>query len=342
MQLRLHPAPADPRRRRAGACDFGRKLRRRPEAGRRAAAAGGDRRHAGQAHGVRFRRICRPLRRRQFGRGARARFRLSRQRAFQGRADGQEGRSAVHHRQAAVPERGRAGARQSDARRSPTSPIPNPISSAANRWWRQKTITEQIFEQRSQAFRNAQASVSGAEAALRQAELDLEFTELRAPIDGRIGDRRVSPGNLVAGGTIRSTTLLATIVSTDPIHFEFTFDEASYLRYERLAKDGRDVASRGAGVQVALKLIDEQRLRARRPHGFRQQRDRQQHRHHPRPRHVRQSERRVHARHVRPRARAGLAALRGAAGARFRHRLRADAQICSCRRPRQQGRPSDS
>jgi len=120
-----------------------------------------------------------------------------------------------------------------------------------------KTITEQIFEQRAQAFRNAQASVSGMEAALRQAELDLQFTELRAPMDGRIGDRRVSPGNLVAGGTVPTPTLLATIVSTDPIHFEFTFDEASYLRYERLAKKGRDVASRGAGVQVALKLIDE-------------------------------------------------------------------------------------
>ena len=121
----------------------------------------------------------------------------------------------------------------------------------------QHTITEQIFEQRSQAFRNAQASVNGAAAALHNAELDLEFTELRAPIDGRIGDRRVSPGNLVTGGSGGNTTLLATIVSTDPIRFEFTFDEASYLRYERLAKNGRDVASRGAGVKVALKLIDE-------------------------------------------------------------------------------------
>ena len=71
---------------------------------------------------------------------------------------------------------------------------------------------------------------------MRQAELDLEFTELRAPVDGRIGDRRVSPGNLVTGGTSGNTTLLATIVSTDPIYFEFTFDEASYLRYERLPK----------------------------------------------------------------------------------------------------------
>ncbi len=122
---------------------------------------------------------------------------------------------------------------------------------------REHTITEQIFEQRSQTFRNAQASVTGAQAAVQQAELDMQFTELRAPIDGRIGARLVSPGNLVTGGT-GTTTLLATIVSTDPIYFEFTFDEASYLRYERLATHGSDVASRGGGVAVTLKLIDEQ------------------------------------------------------------------------------------
>jgi len=122
---------------------------------------------------------------------------------------------------------------------------------------RDKTITDQTFEQRAQAYRNAQASVSANEAAVRQAELDLEYTELHAPVSGRIGDRRVSPGNLVTGGTTGNTTLLATIVSIDPIRFEFTFDESSYLRYERIAKQGHDVASRGVGVQVALKLIDE-------------------------------------------------------------------------------------
>jgi RND family efflux transporter MFP subunit len=122
---------------------------------------------------------------------------------------------------------------------------------------RDKTITDQTFEQRSQAYRNAQAAVSNNEAAVRQAELDIEFTELRSPVNGRIGDRRVSPGNLVTGGTTGNTTLLATIVSTDPIYFEFTFDEASFLRYERLSKTGNDIASRGGGVPVALKLIDE-------------------------------------------------------------------------------------
>ncbi|MGE5163216.1 MAG: efflux RND transporter periplasmic adaptor subunit, partial [Sphingobacteriales bacterium] len=71
---------------------------------------------------------------------------------------------------------------------------------------RDKTITDQTFEQRAQAFRNAKASVSNNEAAVRQAELDMEFTELRAPVNGRIGDRRVSPGNLVTGGASGNTT----------------------------------------------------------------------------------------------------------------------------------------
>lgn len=123
---------------------------------------------------------------------------------------------------------------------------------------RDRTISDQIFEQRAQAFRNAQALVNVNAAAVRQAELDLQFTDLRAPVDGRIGDRRVSPGNLVTGGTTGNTTLLATIVSVDPVYFEFTFDEASFLRYERMAQNGHDdIASRGAGVSILLKLIDE-------------------------------------------------------------------------------------
>jgi RND family efflux transporter MFP subunit len=119
-----------------------------------------------------------------------------------------------------------------------------------------RTMTQQTFDQRTQAFRSAQASVAANEAAVRQAELDLEFTELRAPIDGRIGDRKVTPGNVVAGGAIPTTTLMAAIVSVDPIRFEFTFDEASYLRYERLSGNGKDVTGR-RGVDVSLKLLDE-------------------------------------------------------------------------------------
>jgi RND family efflux transporter MFP subunit len=122
---------------------------------------------------------------------------------------------------------------------------------------RDRTISEQVYDQRAQAFRNAQASVNANEAMVKQAELDLEFTELRSPITGRIGDRRVTQGNLVTGGTGGNTTLLATIVSLDPIRLEFTLDESAYLRYERLSSDGKDVTSREASVIVSLKLIDE-------------------------------------------------------------------------------------
>jgi RND family efflux transporter MFP subunit len=120
-----------------------------------------------------------------------------------------------------------------------------------------KTITEQTYDQRTQAKRVAEAAVSAQEAMVHSAELDLnEYSELRSPIDGRIGDRRVAVGNLVTGGNGSNTTLLATIVSVDPIRFEFTFDEASYLRYQRYAAASGLVGS--AGVPVALKLIDEQ------------------------------------------------------------------------------------
>jgi RND family efflux transporter MFP subunit len=119
-------------------------------------------------------------------------------------------------------------------------------------------ISRQTFDQRTQAKRVAAANVAAQEAALRQAELDLEFTELRAPVSGHIGDRRVSPGNLVMGGTTGTTTLLATIQSTDPIRFEFTMDESSYLRYVRHANKAQGVANGGGNVAVRLKLLDEQ------------------------------------------------------------------------------------
>src|SRR5581483_8811437 len=122
-----------------------------------------------------------------------------------------------------------------------------------------KTITEQTYDQRTQAKNVAEASVAAQEAMVHSAELDLnEYSELRAPIDGKIGDRRVSVGNLVTGGNGSNTTLLTTIVSVDPIRFEFTFDEASYLRYERFAgANGQMIGSGHGAVAVTLKLIDE-------------------------------------------------------------------------------------
>lgn len=114
-------------------------------------------------------------------------------------------------------------------------------------------ISRQTFDQRLQTERTARADVAAAQAAVHSAQLDLEFTDLRSPVTGRIGDRKVSVGNLVTGGS-GSNTLLATIVSMDPIYFEFTYDEASYLRYQRLAKA---MGGNGETIAVQLELIDE-------------------------------------------------------------------------------------
>ena len=123
-----------------------------------------------------------------------------------------------------------------------------------------KTITEQTYDQRTQAKNVAEASVAAQEAMVHSAELDLEqYSELRSPIDGRIGDRRVSVGNLITGGAGGNTTLLATIVSVDPIRFEFTFDEQSYLRYERFAKNRKpDQPADPPSGQNADKQADQQ------------------------------------------------------------------------------------
>ncbi|MCL8380967.1 efflux RND transporter periplasmic adaptor subunit [Xanthobacter aminoxidans] len=113
-------------------------------------------------------------------------------------------------------------------------------------------ISKQAFDQRTQAERTAAAIVQSQEAQVRSAQLDLGFTEVKAPVSGQIGDRRVSVGNYVTGGTGATPTLLAVIVSTDPIRFEFTIDEASLLRLTR-RKGGTDFK----GEPVFLKLIDD-------------------------------------------------------------------------------------
>ena len=113
-------------------------------------------------------------------------------------------------------------------------------------------ISKQAFDQRTQAERTAAAIVQSQEAQVRSAQLDLGFTEVKAPVSGKIGDRRVSVGNYVTGGTGGTPTLLAVIVSTDPIRFEFTIDEASLLRLTR-RQGGTDFK----GEPVTLRLIDD-------------------------------------------------------------------------------------
>src|SRR5262245_3518665 len=119
-------------------------------------------------------------------------------------------------------------------------------------------ISQQTYQQRIQSKAVSEANVAAQEAAVKQAALDLEFSELRAPVSGRMGDRRVSVGNLVTGGTGATTTLLATIQSADPIRFEFTADEGSYLRYRRMAGSMPNQVNNADKVPVKLRLLDEQ------------------------------------------------------------------------------------
>jgi RND family efflux transporter MFP subunit len=146
-----------------------------------------------------------------------------------------------------------------------------------------KTITEQAYDQRTQAKRVAEAAVAAQEAMVHSAELDLEqYSELRSPIDGRIGDRRVAVGNLITGGAGGSTTLLATIVSVDPIRFEFSFDEASYLRYVRFATSSQPARQRAGHAQADRR----KGFPAPGQDRFHRQRHRPLLGHHPRPRRV--------------------------------------------------------
>ena len=121
---------------------------------------------------------------------------------------------------------------------------------------RSQTVTEREFDTRRSTQRDAAAGVGSAEANLKQAELNLEWTEVRAPISGRISDRRVDAGNLITGGPT-GATLLTSIVSIDPIHFVFDGSEADFLRYVRLAKAGARPSSRDAPNPVAVRLADE-------------------------------------------------------------------------------------
>ena len=119
-----------------------------------------------------------------------------------------------------------------------------------------KVMSEQVFEQRKASVSVAQAQLASAKAALKTAELNLEWTEVRAAIAGRISDKKVDPGNLVAGGN-SGATLMATIVSLNPIHFVFDVAEADYLRYARLNLAGSRPSSRVTNNPVRVRLADE-------------------------------------------------------------------------------------
>lgn len=118
---------------------------------------------------------------------------------------------------------------------------------------RTQAVSEAVLDERLQQVRAAQGAVLEAEASVRADELDVEFTQVKAPVTGRISQRLVSVGNLVSGGQANST-LLTTIVSLDPIHFVFDADQQAYLRYVRLSQSGDRASSREQANPVVLAL----------------------------------------------------------------------------------------
>lgn len=108
-------------------------------------------------------------------------------------------------------------------------------------------LSTEEYETRKQALAYAEANLQLAQAKVNDAQLELEFTEVKAPISGMVSRDRLNQGNLVDGGSANST-LLTTIVATNPIHFYFTGSEADYLKYMRVAEGGENESIRSAEV----------------------------------------------------------------------------------------------
>lgn len=117
-------------------------------------------------------------------------------------------------------------------------------------------ISEETYERRSKAASDAEGLLRAAEAELREAKLDLEFTKVRAPITGRVSDARVTKGNLVTPEG-RDSTLLTTVVSLDPIYCMIDVDERSALKYRQLHPEENRTGSGFGAIGVEMELIHE-------------------------------------------------------------------------------------
>ena len=118
---------------------------------------------------------------------------------------------------------------------------------------RSGNISEQVTDQRRQASLTAQADVDSAQAALNNAQLNFDFSEVKAPINGRISRRLVTEGNIVSA----DQTMLTTIVSLDPIYFSYTVDEKSFLKYQNSLGIGMGQTQQGKGVPILIALSGE-------------------------------------------------------------------------------------
>src|SRR6516165_4167345 len=117
--------------------------------------------------------------------------------------------------------------------------------------------TEETYDTRVAQVNTAVATRDAAIAALDQAQLNLDYTRVTAPIAGRASRHELSVGNLVIGGTTGTPTLLTTIVSLDPIHIFFNVSEGDGMTYKRLVQRGEIPSARSNTVEIKAQLMDE-------------------------------------------------------------------------------------
>jgi len=117
--------------------------------------------------------------------------------------------------------------------------------------------SQQTYDERAAQVKSASASRDAAVAAVNEAQLNLDYTRVTAPVSGRVGQHEVSIGNLVMGGTGGSTTLLTTIVSLNPIWLDFNVSEGDGMAYKRLVQKGEIESARNNMVEVQGQLMDE-------------------------------------------------------------------------------------
>ncbi|HEX7860707.1 MAG TPA: efflux RND transporter periplasmic adaptor subunit [Verrucomicrobiae bacterium] len=119
-----------------------------------------------------------------------------------------------------------------------------------------KAISTEEAEARQSRYNEAKAGLLAAEAGRNFTKLDLEYTEVRAPIDGRVSRALVTPGNYISG-TAGNATLLTTIVTVDPVYVYADFDENSLLRFNELIRNKRLPSNGDGKVPVELQLGNE-------------------------------------------------------------------------------------
>ncbi len=114
-------------------------------------------------------------------------------------------------------------------------------------------VSAEDYQRRANAAAGATASLRAAEAELREAKLNLEFTQIRSPIDGRVSDARITKGNVVTDG-VDDESLLTTVVALDPIYCHIDVDERSVLKYRQLHREGKRISAQFGKVEAEMEL----------------------------------------------------------------------------------------